>query len=47
MRANYNRKTKYLTVSDHGGLLLMQKCFSVTEARKIARQHGAELEVQK
>ena len=46
MRAKYNRKTKYVTVSDERGEFLIQKCRNVSEAKKIARQYGAEMEVE-
>jgi hypothetical protein len=44
MSAAYDRKTKYVTIKDASGQIeLMQKCRSIAEARKIARQYGITL----
>ena len=43
MTARYDRTTHYVTITDDIGDVLVQRCRSIAEARKIARAHGATL----
>lgn len=44
MTARYDRTTHYVTITDDRiGDILVQRCRSIAEARKIARAHGTTL----
>lgn len=44
MTARYDRKTHYVTITDPCyGDVLVQRCRSIAEARRIARAHGTTL----